>query len=804
MADISPATSANGASLSLEEVTKMIQRMREEQASLFEQQREVIIQQVLESIQRSGAIPAAMSASRTIKKTSAKEMPSSPTSRLEQNLHNLVHHSLAESGLDYPHVHSTARDAKVQSAKGYSNSEVVERATRTKQVILSRREVEAGEDSNGSSAQPDSNRVHEHSEEDDQHAVTASSHGPSSLLSHSPLRTKDATIRKTRNSDARKRRHHRQNKSTTASWSRAHMEQIDDDYSEFVDPVDAAFAAIRKKVDLRTLAILDRSKVLLGQVRQHSSTDGRTSFVEKLRQRHANVEQSSHSGPTNKNDEDVNENGGDNQHVDATDEVQSGTSIELACEESDEVTGGKTPRVSPNDIRCDLELLKPPSKAPDNDNEWENELARQILTIYATSVKAKALEKANSTSPDKLQNANQDAAGRREISEKQRLQNAGKARPANGRGVALKTSCSLPAIGRSSGFKLTKQQHRTSSSTAAVQYSWEPSQLREDGKVIINMPKVPRPIWFAGTGAVKAVWCALADGFAQLRPQHAVAGSSTASVSMCDHRLCEEVRQLEAKRKFAQCITTLETLLVALVRARGVDELETKLWKQLVVTCNAFASRCIDYQKFPAGLQLMKQAEHLIDNSILVDGTMRMELLAYLYDTYAHYYYKRRKPHAGLQYIMKAHEIHSRQSSWSHLAKCRLHIANLLSFQIKHTEAMKYMASILEMIEENKLEETSEGGGGGGSAQKLCLAAVCYNNLAVEQLHMRAFEAASVSSANAQRLAKLCLSYSNRWLAQFQATSDCIALAIATLMEDTNANKSPLADCRALSVAEDR
>ncbi|KAJ8538947.1 hypothetical protein ON010_g12924 [Phytophthora cinnamomi] len=199
----------------------------------------------------------------------------------------------------------------------------------------------------------------------------------------------------------------------------------------------------------------------------------------------------------------------------------------------------------------------------------------------------------------------------------------------------------------------------------------------------------------------------------------------------------------------------------------------------------------------------MKQAEHLIDNSILVDSAMRMELLAYLYDTYAHYYYKRRKPHAGLQYILKAHEIHSRQSSWSHLSKCRLHIANLLSFQIKHAEAMKYMASILEMIEQNKLEETAEGGVG-GSAQKLCLAAVCYNNLAVEQLHMREFEAANVSSANAQRLAKLCLSYSNRWLAQFQATSDCVALAIATLMEDTNADNGPLADCRVLASAEER
>ncbi|ETP31236.1 hypothetical protein F442_19890 [Phytophthora nicotianae P10297] len=772
MSDASLDTNSNGASLSMEEVTKIIQKMREEQASFLEQQREVIIQQILETIQRSGVLTAASPGSSKPRKNEK----SSSTSRLEQNLHNLVHHSLAESGLDYPHVHSTAHGARAQTVKDSNKVEIIEHS-RKKPLILSRQEVESGYCSSPSSVQHDSNGGHE----EDQQERTSSSQEPNASLLHSPLYNKEVTSR--RNPHTRRRRRHRHSKSR----SRAYVEHVDDDYSEFTDPVDAAFAEVRHKVDLKTLAILDRSKALLGQVKQ-PSTDGRTSFVEKLRQRHANVDQST---TTDKINEEVNDGSDDSQSF----EQRGEEGEEQSKASEDQSQDVKTSKVSPEDIRCDLELLQPPSKAPDNDNEWENELARQILTIYATSVKAKALEKSNANSSGMEQSDNQNSRG---VNGKQRFQSVRKARRAHSREGSLKTSCSLPAIGKNSTLKPTKQQQYSST----VNYSWEPSQLREDGKVIINMPKVPRPIWFAGTGAVKAIWCALADGFSQLRPQHSIAGSITTS-SVCDHRLCEEVRQLEAKKKFTQCITTLESLLIALVRARGVDELETKLWKQLVVTCNAFASRCIDYQKFPAGLQLMKQAEHLIDNSILVDSTMRMELLAYLYDTYAHYYYKRRKPHAGLQYIMKAHEIHSRQSSWSHLAKCRLHIANLLSFQNKHTEAMRYMASILEMIEENKLEETSEGVGG-GSAQKLCLAAVCYNNLAVEQLHIREFEAANVSSSNAQRLAKLCLSYSNRWLAQFQATSDCVALAIATLMEDTNANKDPLAECRASSATNER
>lgn len=418
---------------------------------------------------------------------------------------------------------------------------------------------------------------------------------------------------------------------------------------------------------------------------------------------------------------------------------------------------------------CDSELLQPPEHPPENESEWENELARQILTIYATSVKAKAV-----------------AAGTL------RVPSAGSTRPSSrsterggaNKSHALSNACSLPAL-RTQSPQQQQTRPPASSASKRVHYSWEPSQKLADGNVVVNMPKVPRPIWFSGTGAVKAVWCALAQGVVS---SESSSPSKTVSLAaVCDHQLCEHVRKLEAAQHFAQCITMLETLLITVVRAHGATELDTKLWKQLVVTCNAFASRCIDYKKFPSALRLIHQAEQLIHNSILVDDLMRAELLAYLFDTYAHYYYSRRKPHAGLQYVRKAHEIHAKASSWAHLAKCRLHMATLLSSQGKHADAMQTMATILELIEQNKLEDPNGDGSGAASAQKICLAAVCYNNLAVEQLHMRDFESASTSSANAKRLAKLCLSYSNRWLAQFEATSSCVALAIAILMEDASA-----------------
>jgi hypothetical protein len=56
--------------------------------------------------------------------------------------------------------------------------------------------------------------------------------------------------------------------------------------------------------------------------------------------------------------------------------------------------------------------------------------------------------------------------------------------------------------------------------------------------------------------------------------------------------------------------------------------------------------------------------------------------------------------------------------------------------------------------------------------QQLCLVAVCYHNLAVVQLKMEVAELACKSSQNARKIARLCLSYSNRWIDTFQKTHE--------------------------------
>ena len=93
---------------------------------------------------------------------------------------------------------------------------------------------------------------------------------------------------------------------------------------------------------------------------------------------------------------------------------------------------------------------------------------------------------------------------------------------------------------------------------------------------------------------------------------------------------------------------------------------------------------------------------------------------------------------------------------------------------------------VLMMVEDGRLES------GGASAQKICLVAVTYHNIAVEQLLLSRVHEACVSSQNARRLARLSLSYSNRWLKNFEATHRMALAALSTQREVRTKNSSAL------------
>jgi len=140
------------------------------------------------------------------------------------------------------------------------------------------------------------------------------------------------------------------------------------------------------------------------------------------------------------------------------------------------------------------------------------------------------------------------------------------------------------------------------------------------------------------------------------------------------------------------------------------------------------------------------------------------ELTAMIKDTYAYYYIRRSKPSASYQYLISAINIYKRQGDVLNVAKCRLHQSFIQCAQHKYSNSMESLHKILTMIENGALDIDSD------YNQVLLVASVAYHNIAVQQLMLGLTTDACVSSQNARRLARLCLSVSSHYLPMLEVT----------------------------------
>merc|ERR1712086_245161 len=122
-----------------------------------------------------------------------------------------------------------------------------------------------------------------------------------------------------------------------------------------------------------------------------------------------------------------------------------------------------------------------------------------------------------------------------------------------------------------------------------------------------NVPPMPMQIWFTGSGTVAAVWDALARPG---QPEVAVPNAG----DLTQPKICGELQLLETRGKYTKYIAVVEGLLLARFRERGVGHLETRLWVQLAVSCNAFGMRYTDQKKYGKAMELFKKAEKLAEH----------------------------------------------------------------------------------------------------------------------------------------------------------------------------------------------
>ena len=78
--------------------------------------------------------------------------------------------------------------------------------------------------------------------------------------------------------------------------------------------------------------------------------------------------------------------------------------------------------------------------------------------------------------------------------------------------------------------------------------------------------------------------------------------------------LRKDLALLERKGMYRQYIANVEGLLSSAIRVQAdmkTTELLIRLWRQMVVTCNAFGTRCIDQKNFAKALELLERANDL-------------------------------------------------------------------------------------------------------------------------------------------------------------------------------------------------
>ena len=122
--------------------------------------------------------------------------------------------------------------------------------------------------------------------------------------------------------------------------------------------------------------------------------------------------------------------------------------------------------------------------------------------------------------------------------------------------------------------------------------------------------------------------------------------------------------------------------------------------------------------------------------------------------------------------------LYKNNEDWIGVSKCRLHEAAVLGRMRKHKKALKCLGFVISDMESGKLESSTI-----SQAERLCMVTICYHNIAALEIQLENFQQACIASQNARRLARLCLSFSNRWLKQLDATHRNALVAMISARE---------------------
>lgn len=193
------------------------------------------------------------------------------------------------------------------------------------------------------------------------------------------------------------------------------------------------------------------------------------------------------------------------------------------------------------------------------------------------------------------------------------------------------------------------------------------------------------------------------------------------------------------------------------------------LWEKFLYAANAVVVLNIEKREFDVAMDILTKLEKWYERVELLPANEgdRQAVRAQLYESFSYFFYKKQKNPAALNNCNKACEIYESLNNVEMIAISLIHVACVHCQSLRYKESHACLQEFLGLIDEGRLaiEETN--------VKYLCLVAVAYHNLAVVQLKLDVPDLAAKSSQSAKKIARLCLSYSNRWIKEFEHTHNC-------------------------------
>ena len=365
-------------------------------------------------------------------------------------------------------------------------------------------------------------------------------------------------------------------------------------------------------------------------------------------------------------------------------------------------------------------------------HEWGNELARHILSLYASSKALEVEEKSqsiisfvDSRRPDSaaLLTMRDDMYLSSPLHPEQTdsdilrgISSRGSQRASTAAGGSRVNTASGKSGGNkfmdfvaeeSFGFVFTPSR-----SSRSRGLSGDPNS----GSKKVRLPKVTRnskspfrpkalqststtvsPIWFVSSGDVVAEWKVLPNGsklqvrLDSLKDQgkykdyvhllERIIGDLWSSHSTQAKVLDDLLGKRLPKSSISSNLANSRSVSMDI----PLDELPATtlqmLWRQLIVVANAMAIISVEKRKYSEAFDLLCIAESSCKRKDILEAVIRKELKAYIYTTMAYYYYRRNKVSTALDYSQKALGIYEHFEMNDLIASTLLHISAIFCIQ---------------------------------------------------------------------------------------------------------------------------